>query len=142
MLSSNYGNCPRCIHITLKQCTDYVYTVCYRKIAKFPLFWSELNVVETQTHLTAVIKECLTHAFITDHHHSWAKTLGFFTNTQVCKKSWEFEELWQLEFFAANLIVSYYILDSSVSKVSDYKLFDPRQRQRIFPLASVSRPAL
>jgi hypothetical protein len=37
---------------------------------------------------------------------------------------------------------------SSVSIVSDYGLddseigFDPRQRQRIFPLASVSRPAL
>jgi hypothetical protein len=38
-------------------------------------------------------------------------------------------------------------LGSSVSIVSDYGLedrtgFDPRQRQRIFPLASVSRPVL
>jgi hypothetical protein len=32
-------------------------------------------------------------------------------------------------------------LDSSVSIVSDYRLrFDPRQRQRVLPLASVSRP--
>jgi hypothetical protein len=31
---------------------------------------------------------------------------------------------------------------SSVSIVSDYRLDDPRQRQRIFPLPSASRPAL
>jgi hypothetical protein len=52
--------------------------------------------------------------------------------------------------FVTNIFENIFMLrgswGSSVSIVSDYKLddseFNPRQRQRIFPLAFVSRPAL